>query len=69
MLKLATDADIPGSLVRALCRQENQLDLVRVQDIHQDGTPDTAILEWAAQEARILVIEANHTCLSNKEHA
>ena len=55
MLPLATDADLNGRIIRGLRRRLPDIDLVRVQDVHPDGTPDLVVLEWAAAEGRVLV--------------
>ena len=55
MLRLASDEDVHGDIVRGLLRREPALDLVRVQDVGLAHTPDPIILDWAAQEGRILI--------------
>jgi hypothetical protein len=55
MLRLATDEDVHDSIIRGLRRREPALDVVRVQDVGLDHTPDPLILEWAAGEGRVLV--------------
>ena len=55
MLRLATDADVHGDIVRGLRRRLPEIDLVRAQDVWPDGTPDSQILAWAADENRVLV--------------
>jgi hypothetical protein len=50
MLRLASDADVHGEIVRGLCRRLLELDLVRVQDALPEGTPDPEVLAWAAAE-------------------
>jgi hypothetical protein len=48
MLRLASDADVHGDIVRGLRRRAPEVDLVRVQDVLPEGTPDPAVLAWAA---------------------
>jgi hypothetical protein len=55
MLRLVSDEDIHGDLVRELQRHEPNLDLVRAIDIGLDHTPDPLILEWAARHDRVLL--------------
>jgi hypothetical protein len=55
MLKLATDADVPKSLIRAVCENIPELDLVRVQQVGLRQSGDAEILEWAAANDRVLV--------------
>lgn len=42
-------------IVRGLLRRRPDLDLVRVQDVGLLGHDDPTVLEWAAQEGRILL--------------
>lgn len=43
--------------MRGLLRRQPELDIVRVQDVGLSGTTDPAILEWAAQEGRVIVTQ------------
>jgi uncharacterized protein with PIN domain len=53
--KLVADENFKGAIVRGLRRQQPSLDVVRIQDVGLDGSDDPDILEWAAQEQRILL--------------
>ena len=55
MLRLASDENLKGELVRGLLRRQPDLDLVRTQDAGLLGADDPAILAWAAAEGRILL--------------
>jgi hypothetical protein len=55
MLRLASDADIHGDVIRGLLGQEPGLDLVRVQDVGLRTADDASILEWAATQLRVLI--------------
>jgi hypothetical protein len=55
MLRLASDEDVHGDIIRALRLREPTLDLVRVQEVGLRQTPDSRILEWTAAEGRILL--------------
>ena len=55
MLRLLTDEDVHGDIVRGLRRRQPALDLIRVQDVGLSQTPDAVILEWAAQQGRVVV--------------
>ncbi len=55
MLRLVSDENFNGAIVRGLLRQQPDLDLVRVQDVGLMQTPDPDILEWAAGEGRVLL--------------
>lgn len=55
MLKLLADENFDNTIVRGLFRRNPKLDIVRVQDVGLSGKDDPTILEWAAQEGRILL--------------
>jgi hypothetical protein len=55
MLRLLTDEDVHGDIVAGLRRRQPALDLVRVQDVGLGHTPDAIILEWVAQQGRVVV--------------
>ncbi len=61
MLRLATDADVHGDIIRGLRRRLSELDLLRAQDAMPEGAPDPAILAWAAGENRILITNDRNT--------
>src|SRR5690242_10556508 len=47
MLRMLSDEDIPGDIVRVLRQRHLNLDIVRVQEVGLKHTPDAQILEWA----------------------
>jgi len=55
MLLLAADENFNNDIVRGLLRRKPDLDIVRIQDEGLSGADDRAVLEWAAQEGRILL--------------
>jgi predicted nuclease of predicted toxin-antitoxin system len=61
MLRLASDADVHGHIIRGLRRRLPEIDLVRVQDALPEGTSDTEILAWAAAENRVLITNDRNT--------
>jgi predicted nuclease of predicted toxin-antitoxin system len=61
MLRLASDADVHGEIIRGLRRRRPEIDLVRAQDVLPEGTPDREVLAWAAAENRILVTNDRNT--------
>ncbi len=61
MLRLASDADVHGEIIRGVRRRLPQIDLVRAQEVLPEGTPDLAILAWAARENRILITNDRNT--------
>ena len=54
MIPLAADEDLDNRIVRGVLREEPDLDLVRVQDAGMSGYDDPDVLEWAAEEGRVL---------------
>jgi predicted nuclease of predicted toxin-antitoxin system len=63
MLRLASDADVHGDIIRGLRRRLPEIDLVRAQDALPDGAPDTEILAWAATENRVLITNDRNTMI------
>ena len=61
MLRLASDADVHGEILRGLRRRLPEIDLVRAQDALPEGTPDPEVLAWAAAENRILISNDRNT--------
>ena len=55
MLLLAADENFNNDILRGLLRRDPTLDIVRIQDVGLTHAPDTVILEWAAQENRVLL--------------
>lgn len=55
MLLLAADENFNNDIVRGLLRRRSDLDIVRVQDAGLSGADDPTVLEWAAQEGRVLL--------------
>lgn len=55
MLALAADENFNNDIVRGLLRREPDLNIVRLQDVGLSGADDPAVLEWAAQEGRVLL--------------
>jgi hypothetical protein len=55
MLLLVADENFNNDIVRGLLRKKPDLDIVRVQDVGLRGAEDPLILEWAANEGRVVV--------------
>lgn len=55
MLRLAADENFNNNIIRGLIRRRPDLDIVRIQDAGLSGANDPAVLEWAANEERILL--------------
>lgn len=63
MLRLASDADVHGEIIRGLLRRRPGLDIIRVQDALPEGTPDPDVLAWAAGENRVLITHDRSTMI------
>jgi predicted nuclease of predicted toxin-antitoxin system len=68
MLRLASDADVHGDLIRGLRRRLPEIDLVRVQDSLPEGAADSEVLAWAAAENRILITNDRDTMIGFAYH-
>jgi len=55
MLRLLTDENFNGDILRGLLLKQPDLDIVRVQDVGLAGTDDPEILAWAAENNRIIL--------------
>jgi hypothetical protein len=55
VLRLLADENFNGRILRALLRQIPDLDVVRAQDTSLSGADDQTLLQFAADESRILV--------------
>jgi predicted nuclease of predicted toxin-antitoxin system len=55
VLKLVSDENFNGDILRGLFRRRPDLDVARVQDIGLAGALDPDILVWAAAESRIVL--------------
>lgn len=62
MVRVLTDMDFNGRIVRGLLRVRPDFDLVRVQDTGlADDTPDPDVLAWAAANDRIVLTHDRNT--------
>ena len=55
MLRLVADEDFNHRIVRGVRRKQPDLDIVRVQELGLSGAPDPELLEWAANEDRLIL--------------
>jgi predicted nuclease of predicted toxin-antitoxin system len=55
VLRLLTDENFNGNIVRGLFLRRPELDLLRIQDLPIMGAGDPEILEWAATDDRIVL--------------
>jgi predicted nuclease of predicted toxin-antitoxin system len=61
VIKLATDENFGGDILRGLLRRQPGLDVVRVQDTELAEARDPVILAWAAAEERVLLTHDRDT--------
>ena len=54
-MKFLADENFDNTIVRGLMRRKADIDLIRVQDVGLSGEDDPIVLEWAAEEDRILL--------------
>ena len=55
MVALAFDENFNNDIIRGLVRREPDLDAIRIQDSGLSGADDEAVLEWAAENGRVLI--------------
>ena len=54
-LRFLADEDFDNDILRGMLRRLPDLGIVRAQDVGLSGALDPAVLEWAAQEGRVLL--------------
>jgi hypothetical protein len=55
MLRYLAEEDFDNRILRAFRRTEHALDCVRVQDVGLSGEDDDAVLQFAAESARVVL--------------
>lgn len=55
MLRCLADENFNNDLIRALRLRSSDVDIVRVQDTRLAGTSDHEVLEWAAENGRVVL--------------
>jgi predicted nuclease of predicted toxin-antitoxin system len=66
MLRLLADENFNRDIVRGLVNRQAEMDIVRVQDVGLASAEDPAILEWAAENDRIVL---THDRATMKDYA
>ncbi len=61
VLRLLSDENLHGDIIKGLFRRLPFLDLARVWEVGLANRPDSEILEWAAAESRVLVTHDRRT--------
>ncbi len=62
-MRLLLDENFNNDILRGLLKRKPDLDAVRVQDVGLKGWDDPAILEWSANEGRILLTHDAETMI------
>lgn len=65
MIRLVADEDFDNRILRGLLRRQPDLEIIRLQDTILAGADDPTILEWAAQEKRVLLTHDVSTMTSH----
>lgn len=55
MLRLAADENLHHPIISGLRRRLPEVDVVRVVDVGLGSRPDEEVLQWAAEEDRVLI--------------
>ena len=55
MIRFLADENFNNQIVRGVLRQNCDVDIVRVQDVGLSGADDPTVLEWAAQQGRVIL--------------
>lgn len=55
MLPMLADENFNNNIVRGVRRRARDIDIVRIQDVGLSGADDPTVLEWAAQNHRVLL--------------
>jgi hypothetical protein len=55
MLRFLADENFNNQIVRGVLRRNSDVDIVRVQDVGLGEADDPSVLEWAAQNGRIVL--------------
>lgn len=61
MLRLASDENFNGDIIRGLLLRQPDLDIVRVQDAALQEAGDPTVLAWAAANHRVLLTHDRKT--------
>lgn len=55
MLRFLADENLNNQIVRGVLRRKPDVDIVRVQDVELSEADDPTVLEWAAQNGRVVL--------------
>lgn len=63
MLRLAADENFNEDIIKGLKREERDIDVYRVRDAGLTRAEDPEVLEWAANERRVLLTHDEQTLI------
>lgn len=63
MLPLVADENFNNDILRGLLRSDPSLNIIRLQDVGLARATDPDVLEWAAQEGRVLLTHDQNTII------
>ncbi|MBC7824169.1 MAG: DUF5615 family PIN-like protein [Candidatus Parcubacteria bacterium] len=55
MLRFLADENFNNQIVRGIFRRNSNVDIVRVQDVDLSEADDPTVLEWAAEQRRVVL--------------
>ncbi|WP_017318492.1 DUF5615 family PIN-like protein [Mastigocladopsis repens] len=55
MLRFRSNENFNNQIVRGVLRQSPSVDILRIQDVDLSGANDPTVLEWAAQQERVVL--------------
>lgn len=55
MLRFLADENFNERVIRGVLRQNPDVDIVRVRDVGLSAADDPTVLEWAAQQGRVVL--------------
>lgn len=61
MVRLLSDENFHGKIIRGLIRRRPEIELVRVQEVGLEGANDLEVLSWAADKDRIVLTRDRST--------
>jgi hypothetical protein len=61
--RLAADHNFDARIVAGLVRRKPDLEIVLIRDVGLSSAPDETVLEWAAEESRVLLTHDRATLL------
>lgn len=64
MVRFLADENFNNQIVRGIRRQSSNVDVVRVQDVDLSGADDPTVLDWAAQQGRVVLTHDVATMIS-----